>query len=121
MQTPLKITFHDLDRSEAVEAKIRERMNRLERRFGRITSCSVTVALPHARHRKGNLYSCAVDVVIPGAEIVANYDPGRSHAHEDINAAIGDAFAAAERRLEGVVRRMRGDIKQHEASPQSGL
>jgi hypothetical protein len=34
MQTGVEIVFHNMDRSPAVEAKVRERIERLERRFG---------------------------------------------------------------------------------------
>lgn len=118
MQAPLNITFHDLDKSDFIEGRIRERADRLERRFGRIISCNVTVAAPHASHRKGKLFSCSVDISIPGAEIVANRNPDNDHNHEDIRAAIRDAFDAAERQLEDVARRMRGDIKQRDVPPE---
>jgi cold shock CspA family protein/ribosome-associated translation inhibitor RaiA len=118
MDAPLNITFHDLEKSEFVEARIRERADRLERRFGRIVSCSVTVAAPHASQRKGKLYSCSVDVSIPGAEIVANRNPGNDRNHEDIRAAVRDAFDAAERQLEDIARVKRGEIKQREAPPE---
>jgi ribosome-associated translation inhibitor RaiA len=118
MEAPLSITFHDIDKSESVEAKIRERADRLERRYGRIVSCRVTVAAPHASHRKGKLFSCSVEVSIPGADIVANRNPGDDHGHEDILVAVRDAFMAAERRLEDAVRRRRGQIKRREAPPE---
>jgi ribosome-associated translation inhibitor RaiA len=41
MQTPLEISFHNMERSEAVEAKIRQRVEKLEKYFDRITSCHV--------------------------------------------------------------------------------
>lgn len=118
MEAPLNITFHDLDKSEAIEAIIRERAERLEQRFGRIVSCNVTLAAPNRRHRKGNLFSCSVDLSIPGAEIVANRNPGDDHSHESVQVAIRDAFNAAERRLEDVVRKMRGQIKRRETPPE---
>ncbi|MGE5539641.1 MAG: HPF/RaiA family ribosome-associated protein [Gemmatimonas sp.] len=121
MDAPLNITFHDIDKSEAVEEKIRERADRLERRYGRIISCRVTIAAPHASHRKGKLFSCSVEVSIPGADIVANRNPGEDHAHEDVLVAVRDAFDAAERRLEDAVRKRRGQIKRREAPPEGRI
>ena len=95
MEAPLNITFHDLDKSEAVEAKVRERAERLEQRYGRIVSCGVRLAAPNRRRRKGNLFSCSVEVSIPGADIIATRNPGSDHSHEAINVAIRDAFDAA--------------------------
>jgi ribosome-associated translation inhibitor RaiA len=121
MEAPLNITFDDLDKSEAVEAKIRERAERLERRYGRIVSCLVTVSKPHTHHRKGELFSCCIDLSIPGAEIVANRNPGDARTHENIQAAIRDAFSAVERQLEEAVRKRRGQIKRREAPPEGRI
>lgn len=49
MQVPLEITYHGMDRSEAVEAEIQKHVDALERICDRITSCHVTLELPH-RH-----------------------------------------------------------------------
>ena len=38
MQVPLEIVFHNVDRSPAVEAAVRERVAKLERFAGNITS-----------------------------------------------------------------------------------
>lgn len=77
----------------------------------------VTVEAPHKHHGKGNLYRVAVDLHIPGAEIVANRDPGRNHAHEDVYVAVRDALNAAARQLQDRVRVQRGKVKAHEAPP----
>ena len=117
MQIPLQITFRDIDQSDAVEARIRERVDRLEKFFDRITGCRVMVEAPHARHHKGKLYHIRVDLTVPGSEIVVRREPQAHHAHEDIYVAIRDAFNAAQRRLQDYVRRNRGEIKTHETPP----
>ena len=43
METPLKITFHNVDQSDAVEALIRNEVDKLERFHPRITGCRVAV------------------------------------------------------------------------------
>lgn len=105
MQGPLKITFRDLDPSEAIEAKIREAFAKLEEVENRITGCQVTVESRHRRHHKGNLYNVRIDLVVPGAEIAVSRDPEQNHAHEDVYVAIRDAFNAARRRLLDAVKR----------------
>ena len=47
MQTPVQIAFHGLDKSDAVEDRIREKVAKLEQFFDRITSCRVTVERHH--------------------------------------------------------------------------
>jgi ribosomal subunit interface protein len=113
MQTPLEIAFVDTARSPAAEARIRERVGRLERHFGSITSCHVFVAAPHQNHRKGNHYEVRIELRVPGAELAISNNPGDVNAHEDVYVAIRDAFDAMERQLEEWKRRVRGEVKTH--------
>jgi ribosomal subunit interface protein len=117
MQVPLEIRFHNMDRSAAIEDEIRERANKLERFAEDIVSCRVTVEAPHRRHRQGQLYRVAVDIRIPGGEVVASRDPGADHSHEDVHVAVRDAFNAARRQLQDLVRARRGDTKPREEWP----
>ena len=100
METPLEIIFTDTDPSPAAEGHIRERVQRLERRFDRITSCHVYVASPHRQHRKGNPYEVRIELRVPGTELVVANQPGDVHAHDDLYIAVRDAFAAMESQLE---------------------
>ncbi|MEW6444878.1 MAG: HPF/RaiA family ribosome-associated protein [Pseudomonadota bacterium] len=115
MQLPLQITFRDIPPSEAIEAAIREKAQKLERYFDRITSMRVTVEAPHKHHHKGKLYEISIDITIPGHEIVVSRDNHDKHEHEDIYVSIRDAFAAAQRQLDSHVGKLRGEVKFHEA------
>jgi ribosome-associated translation inhibitor RaiA len=113
MQTAAQVSFDDLPVDEAVRDAALEHVADLERFSHRITGCHVVVAQPHRHHREGRLYSVRIDLVVPGGEIVVNRDQHLDHAHEDVFVALRDAFAAARRRLEDHVRRMRGEEKRH--------
>ncbi len=115
MQSPLQITFRNLDSAPAVEAKIRERVEELEKFYDRITSCSVLIEEPNRHHREGRLYHIRVDLKVPGREIVVKRDPQEHHAHEDILVAVRNCFDAVRRQLDDHVRRQRGDIKAKES------
>ncbi len=115
MQVPLEIAFHNMDPSPAIEADIREKAAKLERFFDRIVGCRVVVEAPHRRRRKGRLYNVRIDIGVPGETLAVTHTGPRDHAHEDVYVAIRDAFDAAVRRLEDHARRVRGDVKAHEA------
>lgn len=116
MQIEPEIVFHNMDRSAAIEDRVAEHIARLERFHERITSCRVVVDAPHRHGHKGKIYHVRVDLTVPGGEIVADRDPGLNHAHEDVNVAIRDAFAAATRQLEDYVRRHSDHrVKEHPA------
>ncbi len=119
METPVEIAFRNLDPSEFVEKRVRERVDRLEQYYGRITSCHVQIEAPHKHHTKGNRYEVRVEVRVPGTELTVNNKPGNVHAHEDIYVAIRDAFDAMERQLKKWKQKANADVKSHEA-PLSG-
>lgn len=111
---PLEITFRNLESSAAVEARIRERADKLEKFCDRVMRCRVMVEAPHKHHHKGNLYHVRIDVTVPGEEIVVKRSPDEHHAHEDIYVAIRDAFNSVSRQLEDYMRRRRGEVKTRE-------
>ncbi len=105
MKLPLQVVFRNMEASAAVEAKIRERAEQLERLYDQIMSCRVVVEAHHKHHHQGNLYHARVDLKVPEAEIVASREPDEHHAHEDVFVAVRDAFDAVRRRLEDYARR----------------
>jgi ribosomal subunit interface protein len=109
MPFPLQVHLLDMTRSEAVEAKIRERAAKLERYAGVVQRCDVWVDSSHEHHRNGNLYAVRILLTVPGGEIAVDLQP----AEEDVYVAIRQAFDAARRRLEDIERRREGRVKAH--------
>ena len=114
MQIPVEITFRDIEKSDAVETRVRDWVDKLERVYDRITRCEVTIGQPHHRHRKGNAFSVTIRLTVPGGEVVSSHDPGPDGAHEDVYVALRDAFLASRRQLEDHVRKLRRETKVHD-------
>lgn len=113
MQIPLQITFRGFPHSDAIEANIREKAEKLDRFYRRIMGCRVMVEAKHHHRHKGNLYHVRIDITTPQKELVVSREHHDDHAHEDVYVAIRDAFNAATRQLEDYARTQRGDIKTH--------
>jgi cold shock CspA family protein len=112
MKVPLQVTFRHADRSEGVEARIRERAEKLDRISDQIMAGRVVVDLPQQRHRKGKIFHVRIDLSVPGRELVVNRDPLLNHAHEDVYVAVEDAFDAMERILKEFSREIQGGVKR---------
>ena len=121
MQLPLQIAFRNMESSPAIEARVRERVKRLDRYYDRIMSCRVVVESPHRRHHQGKVFHVRIDLTIPQGEIVVNREPEENHAHEDVFVAIRDAFDAMQRRLQDAARQQRGAVKAHEPLPRGRI
>lgn len=98
VETPAEITFRDIDHSDAVESRVRERVAKLETMSDEIIGCQVRVRAPHNKH-KGTEYVIDINVQMPGTALHIDRRPGDDHAHTDIYVAIRDAFNAMERQL----------------------
>jgi ribosomal subunit interface protein len=116
MQTPLEIRFTNMEPSDAVERRIREKVAHLERTFGRIVGCHVFVDAPHQHAQQGAPFAARIELRVPGGDIAVGREPGDPHAHADVYVAIRDAFEALERRLRKHQQRMSGEVKAHGAA-----
>lgn len=115
MRLPIEITIHDIGPSEAVEAKIRERAERLDQFSPGISRCEVWVNAAHPHHRKGPIFDLRIRLTVTGEELLIDHQPER----DDIYVAIRESFDAARRQLEDYERRHRGWIKKHELAPRA--
>jgi len=117
MQIPLQIAVRGMAHSPAMDERIREKVAGLERFHSRVTGCRVTVSESHRHQQQGRHFEVRIDVRVPGhSEIVVN----RQH-DEDVYVAMRDAFDAATRQLEDVVRTKRDEVKSHESLRRGAL
>ena len=114
MKIPLQITFRHMEASPALETRIREEAERLDKFFDHIMSCRVVVESPHKHHHQGRLYNLHIDLTVPGKEIVVTRDHHDKHAHEDVFVTVRDAFNSMQRQLQDYVDLHRSDVKLHE-------
>jgi ribosomal subunit interface protein len=108
MTAPVEVTFRDIEHSDAVETRVREKAAKLSQFHDRIVSCRVVIESPQRQQHQGKLFAVRIDLNVPGKEIVVN-----KVQNEDVYVAIRDAFDAATRQLEDFARRQRGDVKNH--------
>lgn len=121
MKQPLDIKFRDMPRSEALEADIREKAEKLDRFYEHIMACHVVIEAPHGHHHQGNLFHVRIDLTVPGGELVAERGPKKHHAHENAYVAVRDAFNAIKKQLQSYAQKQRGDTKKHEVSPHGSI
>ncbi len=115
MQNPLQISFRGIPHSDAVEMKIREKAEKLEKYYPHIVSCKVVVESEHHHHHQGNLYHVRINIMTPQKEIVVSHEHHDKQDYENVYVVIRDAFSSARRQLENHAQIQRGHVKKHEA------
>jgi ribosome-associated translation inhibitor RaiA len=108
MDTPVEISFHGLERSDAVEARVREKVNRLQQHFERITHARVVIETPRRHTPTAKVFNVKIEIGLPGHKpLIVCHEPEPHQTKADVLLAIRDAFAAARRRLDEVAAKIK--------------
>lgn len=102
------IQFRGMESSAVLEGNAREHLQKLESFAPDIMACRVAIELEQKHKHQGRPYSVRIDLTLPGHELEVN-----RVQNEDVYVALRDAFDSMKRQLEDVVRKRRGDEKQH--------
>ncbi len=119
MQSKTRIHWHGLDRSDAVESLIIERVGALDRVESTLIGAQVTIELPHRRQAHGKQFHVKLQLDYPGHEIVVSHDPTTDkdgRGHDDVTVAVRDVFATAKRQVKAWSNRRR-DLARVPAPP----
>jgi len=108
MKIAPQIVFRGLQRSDAVEAAARAKVNKLEQFCGDIMSCRVEIDELEKHKRQGQPFGVRIHVKLPKHELTVD-----RVENEDVYVALRDAFDDMKRQIEDAVRRIRGQEKLH--------
>ena len=103
MTTQVEVHFHGIEKSEAVEQRVREKVAKLKKHFTQMTSCRVAVEVPQRKADRPKVYQIKIEIGVPRrAPVIVSHERTGSHANEDLPLAIREAFEAALRKANGM-------------------
>ena len=102
MRTPVTLTFHHIERTGALEARMREIAERLRRHHDDITHCHITVDDRMDDAPDMAPYAARIHLSLPGAQIHADSIGPNGEGHEDVYAALRAAYASVSHQLQGL-------------------
>jgi ribosome-associated translation inhibitor RaiA len=120
MTTPVDVHFHGIEKSDAIEQRVREKVAKLQKHFERMTSCRVAIEVPQRTPQKPKVYLIKIEIGMPRRNpIVVTHERIGSHANEELGLAIRDAFEAALRKVNGTAARIsqRGKLDRGRRKP----
>lgn len=113
MQVPLEISFHNMDRSEAMAARVESQVARLEKITDGIIACRVVLETAHKQPHRRPL-SISIRLSMAGKDIVVKREQRLEDQKGDAYHTIGVAFDVVERQLEEHLRISRHGVKSHD-------
>lgn len=121
MQVPPEITYRDVEKTDALDTLVNEKIAKLERFYSNINSCHIAIEKIHDRPSSGSPYRVRLDITVPGHELVAESNPGESAQYDPLETVIRDAFDAASRQLKALNEQQRNRVKTHEAQEMTAI
>ena len=106
-QTAISVQFHGIEKSAAIEELVRQKVRKLAKHFGRMTSCRVVLEAPHRSPQKPKVFQIKIELGVPRRRpIVVCHEREGPHAHSQLPLVVRDTFEAAMRTCDGMVRRI---------------
>jgi ribosome-associated translation inhibitor RaiA len=107
MTTQVEVHFHGIEKSDAIEQRVRDKVAKLQRYFERMTSCRVGIEAPQRTPQKPKVFQIKIEIGMPRRKpIVVSHERVGSHANEELALAIRDAFETAMRKVDGTAARI---------------
>ena len=105
---PVNITLRDVPHTEAIEARVRIKAEKLTSFYDRIEYCKVVIDTPQKHKHQGKFFRVQLKLGVPGKTLVV-----KNKWDEDLYVAIRNAFSAMRKQLERFAEQQRGDVKYH--------
>lgn len=120
MQTPIRITYRNVDSSDALSQHIRAEAEKLEHLYDRITGCHVVLEIPHHSQSRTPQMRVRIDLFVPGEVLTVGKVPPRlARTPRDPFLEVSESFHSMRRQLEDHIRRARLDVKTHVPVPRA--
>ncbi len=105
---PVDVTLRDVPHTEAIEARIRSKAQKLASFYDRIEYCKVVVVVPQKHKHQGKFFRVQIKIGVPGKTLVVKHK-----WDEDLYVVMRDAFAAMQKQLEHYSDTQHGNVKTH--------
>ncbi len=108
MKIPPEITYSNLEKSEAIDYLVHEKIAKLEHICNYINSCHIAIEKIHDRPRAGSPYRVRIDLTVPPShQLVAEKNPGEDIQYEPLEAVIRETFHTMRHQLTKITQLQR--------------
>lgn len=122
MQVPPEVSYRDVEKTEATEKLIRDKIAKLEQLHPDIISCRVSVEKPQTYQESGSPYRVRILVrTPPGHELVARRGSTNGEMHETLETVVRDAFESMRSQLRSLAGKQKGEEKKHPEQQLNGI
>lgn len=112
MEIEPQVSFRNVERTDALDERILDGIEKLGKVHDRITSVRIAVEDQRGEGIEDHLFRVRLSITIPGDEVVVEETPA-GEPHPPLDQVLNGAFEAARRQLRKTLERQRGAVKTH--------
>ncbi|MEL6940731.1 MAG: HPF/RaiA family ribosome-associated protein, partial [Cyanobacteria bacterium J06598_1] len=113
MRIAPEISYRGIQKTEALETLVAQKISKLEQFYTQISSCRVSIEKVHDHPEHGSPCRVRLDITVPeNREIVVDKNPAEG-AKSSLEAIIRDAFDTANRQLKELNEQQHTHMKTH--------
>ncbi len=114
MRISPEISYRGVNKTDALENLIADKIAKLEQVYDRISSCRIVLEQVHEHPESGSPYRVRLDITVPESrEVVVDKSPDDGKQYPPLEAIIRDAFEAAMRQLRELNQQQHNHMKTH--------
>ena len=114
MKIPPEITYRNVEKTEAIDSLVKEKIAKLEQFCDYMNSCHVVIEQDNENPSSGSPYRVSIDITVPHSrEIAVVKNPNEGKQYTPLEAVIRDAFEAARRQVSSLSKEQQGVRKTH--------
>ena len=114
MKIKPEITYRHLDKTDAIQSLVEEKIAKLEQFCDYMNSCRVVIEKENDHPSSGSPYRVSIDVTIPhNRELAVVESPDTGKQYPPLEAVIRDAFEAMRRQILSITTEQKGERKVH--------
>jgi ribosome-associated translation inhibitor RaiA len=108
MQMPVEIHYRDVEKTDAIDRLVRQKVEKLDRLFEGLVACRVAIERPQRPREGKSPYRVLIEVTAPpGHDLVVRREPGAAPSYESLRTMIVAAFQAMREQLASLRGRQR--------------
>ncbi len=114
MRLPPEISYRGVDKTDALESLIAEKIEKLEKFYSQISSCHISIEKVHDHPESGSPYRVRLDITVPeDREVVVDKSPDNGIQYQPLESIIRDAFDVANRQLKELNEQQHNHMKTY--------
>lgn len=114
MRIPPEITYRGVEKTNAIERLVEEKLAKLERVCDHISSCHIAIEKEQDQPRDRSPYRVRLDITVPpGHEVAAESHMGHRTQYAELDTVIRDAFDKAWRQLRDLSKQQQAYDQGH--------